>query len=325
MRKIKIIPFAFALIISIGNTAVSSEADASAAMLFDSWHKDIQQEMQAQTSMSVFDGYVMSDDGLSGYYRMLVSQGDFGNAEHLVVLENNGGKNATIAMTPAMAQKIVSEIEPYILLNDRGRKFNEEIKVDDLFTINVRSGNEMSFTLTRKKDKARIILKGNSVKLFAASFKQAEADSRLWLLEQVFGGLATGSLSKDIEKSRFEPQQPLEPIYDGIIMLQTISEDYENNEIAAEQKYAPFVGRPITVRGTVGKITKDSSSSLPRVQFAEGINFMPFSCTFADDVDIIELATLQPEQVIVVEGILQTWESDISEANIIEARIVQAE
>lgn len=325
MGKIKLTQFAFALLISIGSTAVASEADASASMLFDSWHKDIQREMQAQTSMSIFDGYVMNDDGISGYYRMLVSQGDFRNAEHLVVLENSGGKNATIAMTPATAQKIVNEIEPYILLNDRGRKFNEEIRVDDLFTINIRSGNEISFTLTRKKDKARIILKGNSVKMFAASFKQAEADSRLWLLEQVFGGLTTGSLSKDIEQFRFEPQQSLEPVYDGIIMLQTISEDFENNEIAAEQKYEQFVGRPITVRGTVGKVTKDASSNLPRVLFAEGINFMPFSCSFADNADIIELATLQPEQVIVIEGVLQTWEIDMSEANIIEARIVQAE
>ena len=147
-------------------------------------HDQINQSVKVEVGASIFDGYVISNDEVSANFRSLVRQNFQTSENAVVVTQKKPDGDITISLMPETAEKIVREIEPYIMLAERGRQVDETIEINPDITIRFQAGEHVSLSITLVPNNDTVTFRDADAFAFALGFSNATVDAKGWYIKE---------------------------------------------------------------------------------------------------------------------------------------------
>lgn len=262
-------------------------------------------------------GFILDDDGDTVYYEHLFDDKNEGSSFVVGAIQKAGRRQTTMLFKPETAEQIAREVEPYVTLFERGRKFSEEIKINPTVSIVLTSKNGMQLTIRNANEKSALQYRGDKLFQLIKGWSNATDISRTWLAAKLGAAVPAGGRSGD---DAAWTQATLNG-NDAVLGLEEVAASYNANEYAAESKYHPYLNQTVVAVGTVKTISRDARTDKPRIVFTQSIGANPITCLL-DDIADDDAAALQPGQTVTVEG---RWmgKTEGAESNIVQGRVVQ--
>lgn len=261
-------------------------------------------------------GFVLADKDNQLFFEHYYPNKDGGSDHGLAIVDSSGDKEKAILFKITTATQIAEEVEPYLLLSKRGKKFEELITINDAVSLTISNDDEFQIKLSTD-DNVDIILTGKKAEIFFDAAKNAQQTALHWAayyFDQAFKkGMAQVQATSTPASAEISHD-------DSVIDLAELTAAYYDNEYAAEQKYKQYLNQPITVVGTVRMVSQDRQTKKPRLLFDQTIRAMSISCIIEDESE--DIASLQKGQTIVVSGIWQGKKDGLG-TNITNGRIVK--
>lgn len=261
-------------------------------------------------------GFVMDDDADTVYYEHVFDDKNGGPSFVVGAIQKAGRRQTTMLFKPETAEKIAHEVQPYVTLFERGRKFSEEIKINPTVSIAVTSKNGMQLTIRNANEKSVLQYRGEKLFQLVKGWTDAVELSRTWLAARL--GAAVPGEGRSGDDAAWT-QGSIEGS-DPVLGLEEVAADYGANEYAADAKYRQYLNQSVVAVGTVKTVSRDSRTEKPKILFTQSIGSTPITCLL-DDASDEEVATLQPGKSITVDA---RWmgKTEGAEPNLVQGRIM---
>ncbi len=283
-------------------------------VLFVTFGTALAGETKMSLNYGVAEGVIVDDNqGLRIFYEYAFPN-QKREADFYIIFET--GRVSRIGLTPIEAQKLAEEIEPYVMLQARGKSFEENHKLNDHITVDIISGDVITVLVKHTEKGREVSLSGKAVEEYVKGFLHADEVAYTWL--PVF------SKSFDHFAGQHGSQKASEKavaVMEETIKLSDVSSAYSDNELAGDKKYGTLIGKPVVVSGTVRNVSIDHETGQPRILFNQAIRARSISCLL-DATQIDDATNLQVGQTIIVSGI---WNGrpELLGANIIKGKLVK--